>query len=103
MDDDDLQRKLACDGARFVQDLRVLAGSRVEARVWSLSRHAPIWTKAKLPDWMTPDQARAVAQSGRLIAQVRHRQWMLTLVGVARMTVQKGGVLHGLRYMLARY
>jgi hypothetical protein len=34
-----------------------------------------------LPDWMALDQACAAARSGRLIAQVRHRQRVLSLVG----------------------
>jgi hypothetical protein len=84
MNDDNLQHNLASGGARFVQDLRILEGGRAEARVWSLSRQQPVWMRVGLPDWMALDQARAAARSGRLIAQARHRQWLLSLDGARR-------------------
>ncbi len=81
MNDDDAQHNLASGGARFVEDLRILEGGRVEARMWSLTRHAPIWMRVAVPAWLPLDKARAAARSGRLIAQARHRQWQLTLDG----------------------
>jgi hypothetical protein len=79
MGDDDAQHNLASGGARFVQDVRVLEGGRVEARVWSLARQAPMWTSVLMPPWLAIDKARAAARSGRLIAQARSRRWMLSL------------------------
>jgi hypothetical protein len=79
MNDDNAQHNLASSGARFVQDVRVLEGGRVEARVWSLSRQEPVWAPVQMPGWLAFDQARAAARFGRLIAQGRHRQWTLSL------------------------
>jgi hypothetical protein len=80
--DDNLQPRLLREPARFVEDVRVAADGQVQARIWSMTRQEPVWTSVRMPDWPLPlDQARAAAAAGRLIAQVRHRQWMLTLVG----------------------
>ncbi len=79
MGDDNPQHNLACGGARFVEDLRVLESGRVEARLWSLARQQPVWMRVAVPDWLPLDKARAAARSGRLIAQARHRQWTLSL------------------------
>jgi hypothetical protein len=79
MNDDDLQHNLASGGGRFVQDLRILEGGRIEAKLWSLARQQPVWAPVAVPDWLSIDKACAAARSGRLIAQARHRQWMLSL------------------------
>jgi hypothetical protein len=84
MGDDNPQHNLASGGARFVQDVRVLEGGRIEAKLWSLARQQPVWMQVAVPDWLPLDKARAAARSGRLIAQARHRQWLLSLDGASR-------------------
>ena len=46
-----------------------------------MTRQQPVWMRVAVPDWLPLDKACAAAQSGRLIAQVRHRQMMLSLDG----------------------
>jgi hypothetical protein len=81
MGDDNAQHNLACGGAWFVEDPHVLEGGRIEAKLWSLARRQPVWARVAVPDWLPLDKARAAARSGRLIAQARHRQWLLSLDG----------------------